>query len=166
MEYNFVGYGSLLSHRSLSHTIKNKKFIPVIVKGYKRIFDLGGGKSRSDVLNLEEDKKEKFNGVLFSVSDAELRKIKKREDGYDMKSGEAYDFSTGKKLGKCLLVIDHQDIDYKKMEPDKDYFILCREAAYHISKKFGKFWDKTTFISDEERVSNWIKKHREFNTIK
>lgn len=55
MKYNIIGYGSLISHKSLSKTIPDKHFTPVIVKGYERIFDLAVKKgSCPDVLNLKK----------------------------------------------------------------------------------------------------------------
>ncbi len=165
MEYKVVGYGSLISHNSLKEDIGDKRFKPVIVKGFKRIFDIYEGK-RGDVLNLEEDKKGKFNGVMFKVDENELRKLRKREDVYGFEKKNVYDFKTRKKIGKALLFIDFFiDIDKKKKLPDKRYFILCREAVYHISKEFGRMWDKTTFVADGERVDKWIKKHGDFDSL-
>ena len=163
MQYDVVGYGSLLSHKSLKETIKDKKFIPVIVKGYKRIFDLD--ENSGDELNVEKSKNHKFNGVLFKVNEKELEKIKGREDGYNIDEVDAYEFTTKKKIGKCFLFIDYYDVDYEKKTPDKSYFILCREAAYAISDDFGKFWDLTTYTSDGESVYQWIEKHKGWDTI-
>jgi len=167
MEHNMVGYGSLISHNSLKETINNKHFKPVIIKGYKRIFDIYSKKNaNSDVLNIKKSKNSKLNGVMFKVNDLELEKIKKREDWYSLKKVKAYDFESGKLLGECFIVIDYTiRIDKDNKLPSKCYFILCREAAYHINKKFGNFWDKTTFTSDNETVSEWIKNHREYNTL-
>ncbi|MEK6908744.1 MAG: hypothetical protein AABX23_01690 [Nanoarchaeota archaeon] len=54
----FIGYGSLLSHSSLKETIKDKKFTPIIVKGYKRIFNLKiRNNGKTDILNLIKDKR-------------------------------------------------------------------------------------------------------------
>jgi hypothetical protein len=166
MEYSLVGYGSLISHKSLTETIKDRKFIPVIVRGYKRIFNLFVD-NKKDVLNVKKSADSKFNGVLMKVNDEELKKIKLREDVYEFTETEIYDFKTKKKLGKALIVIDRFiDIDKNNLLPDKRYFILCRESAYHISKEFGLFWDKTTYTSDNEKISEWIKNHREYGTIK
>ena len=164
MHHNFIGYGSLMSHNSLKKTIKDKKFTPVIVKGYKRVFDLK--ENSSDVLNLEKSPKSYFNGIMFSINDKELIKLKEREDDYNLEETKVYDFKTEKSLGIALIVIDYLVNIDKKLLPDKSYFILCREAAYHISEEFGKLWDETTYTSKEEKVSDWIKTNRSYNTIK
>jgi len=167
MKYNFVGYGSLLSHNSLSKTIKDKKFIPVVVKGYKRIFDLIEDNKKQDCLNVIKSKKDFFNAIMFSINEKELTKIKEREDVYNLEDVEVYDFKSRIKLGKALISSDSiVGIDHKGLLPDRRYFILCREAAYHISKEFGKMWDKTTFTSKGIKISKWIKKHKGYDTIK
>lgn len=164
MKHNIVGYGSLISHNSLKDTIPNKKFTPVIVKGYKRIFNFK--LKKSDLLNLKKDSRLKFNGILFTVNNKELKELIRRESNYQVRKTTAYDFETGNRLGKCLIFIDFMDIDKFRRKPNKKYFVLCREAAYHISKNFGKYWDKTTHISTGEKVSEWIKKNKAYDTIK
>jgi len=155
-KFNVVGYGSLISHNSLKETIKDKKFTPVIVKGYKRVFNLVDGKA--DVLNLVKDKNSSFNGVLFSVEEKELKRLIKRELEYNMEQVDIFDFKTGKKIGQAFTFIDYfLDLDNGKKLPDKSYLILCREAAYHISEEFGKFWDKTTFLSSGENIGEFLK---------
>jgi cation transport regulator ChaC len=168
MRWNFVGYGSLMSHDSLKETIKNKKFRPVIVKGYKRIFDLTTRRNENaDVLNLKKSPKSFFNGVMFKVDDGELKKLCEREPEYNLEKTKVYDWKTKKLLGECFVVIDYfVGLDKNEKLPSKSYFILCREAAYHLNKKFGKMWDETTFISDNEKVSEWVKKNKEYDCLK
>ncbi|MBS3076858.1 gamma-glutamylcyclotransferase [Candidatus Pacearchaeota archaeon] len=167
MKHLMVGYGSLLSHKSLKRTLHNKHFHPVIIKGYKRVFDVMDYKSKDpDVLNLEKSKKNFINGVLFEVNENELMKLKKREDAYNLEETKCYDFETKKSFGSCLICIDHHvAIDHHHKYPNKRYFVLCREAAYHISKKFGQVWDETTFTSSNKKVADWIKTHKEYDTI-
>lgn len=168
MKYNFVGYGSLLDHKSLRESIKDKKFRQVIIKGYKRIFNISEKeKENSDILNIQKSKSSYFNAVLFKVDEKELKALKRREDDYNLEKVDVYDFKTKKKIGKALIDIDYfVSIDKNKKLPSRKYFILCRKAAYNISKKFGKMWDKTTYISDNECVDNWIKNNKEYDTIK
>ncbi len=162
MKYNLVGYGSLISHKSLRRTIPDRHFTPVLVKGYKRVFNLSlKGGDDPDVLNVVRSKGHSFNGVLFQVDDTELRTIKERESDYNLEESFAYDFAIGKKLCKCLLVTDLLvAIDRRGKKPNKDYFLLCREAAYHISKKFGQFWDETTYTSKGDKISYWLKNNK------
>ncbi len=156
---NFVGYGSLINHQSLKETISDKKFIPIIVKGYKRIFDLEIRKNgKTDVLNLVKNKNKFFNGVLFKVNEKELKKLKKRESEYNIEEVNIYDFKTKKKCGKALIAIDYFiGIDYNHKKPNEHYFNLCRTGAYNLSKEFGKIWDETTYTSDNIKISDWIK---------
>ncbi len=165
MNYHVIGYGSLEDRHSLMETISNKHFKTVIVKGYRRVFNLRDKDSNGkDVLNLSVDKKSFFNGVMFSVTEKELEELFLRETEYDLEEAIAYDFETKEKLGKCLVFIDKFfELDKKKRLPDKEYFLLCRHAAYSLGKKFGKVWDETTFLSSGEKVSQWILKHKDYD---
>lgn len=167
VKYSFVGYGSLVSHKSFRPKSHARIIKPVIVKGYKRIFNIAESKgNKSDILNIVKSKLSKFNGVLFKVDEFGLKKLRERENWYNFEETQCFDFETGKKMGKCLICVDHYFfIDKRKKLPKKSYFVLCREAAYQISKKFGKFWDETTFTASGEKISSWIKKHEEYDTI-
>ena len=167
MRQNIIGYGSLISHKSLKKTISDRKYVPVIVKGYKRIFNLEIKKTNdSDVLNLRSSKNSQFNAVLFQVNEKELRELMQREAPYNLEKTKVYDFLTLKKIGKAYLVIDYiVAIDHKNKKPTKKYFILCREAAYHISDEFGKMWDETTYTSSGKKIKNWLKENKDYNTL-
>ncbi len=168
MPHNFVAYGSLMSHQSIRETIPDRHFTPVIIRGQQRIFDVSLGKSSSsDVLNVRKSRMHSCNGVLFQVTDSELRSIMKREYEYNLEDAKVLDFLTGKSLGSALLVADHViAIDTNgNGKPLKSYFMLCREAAYHISRQFGKLWDATTYLSDGTPVSKWILKHPDYDTL-
>jgi cation transport regulator ChaC len=135
-----VGYGSLEDHNSLRETISDKNFKLVIVKGYKRIFNLSDSNShKRDVLNLSKNSKSQFNGVMFPASEKEILKLKKRELEYNLEETLAYDFETKKKIGNCLVFVDGLiSLDDKNRLPDKKYFLLCRNASYSLGKKFGE----------------------------
>ncbi|MDP4039356.1 MAG: gamma-glutamylcyclotransferase family protein [Candidatus Pacearchaeota archaeon] len=166
MKYNMIGYGSLMSHTSLIESCKNKRFIPVKIKNFRRIFNIQEINLKSDILNLKKEKKSKCNAVFFKVNEKELAEIKEREDWYNFEEAQVYHFKTNKNLGKAFISIDYSVlIDKKGYNPNKTYFILCREAAYHISKEFGEFWDKTTYTSKGERIDKWIRKYKEYDTI-
>ena len=167
MEHRVFGYGSLLSHNSLSKTIPDRPLTPAIIKGFKRVFNLHiKDQSSPDVLNLEKNPDSICNGVFFSVNETELTKIKEREDDYNLEQTDAYDFLTGAKIGPCFVTIDYLvNLDPGRHLPDKHYFILCREAAYHLSRPFGEYWDKTTYLSDGELVADWLPTHPAYNTL-
>jgi len=168
MLYNIVGYGSLISHKSLKETIKDKKFTPVIVKGYKRIFNLKiENDTDPDMLNVMKHPGSTFNGVLFKVNEKELDQIKERESEYNLEKTKCYDFKTKKYIDKCFVVADYNvSLDKKGFLPDKSYFILCREAAYMISEEFGKYWDNSTFTAKNQKISEWILKNPKYSILK
>jgi N-formylglutamate amidohydrolase len=161
---NFIGYGSLMSHQSLSQTIKDKHYVPVIIKGYKRVFDLRvNGGDRSDLLNVHKYPGHKMNGVMFSVSREEFEKLMSREHHYRAERVLAHDYTTGKPSGFGVLVCDHfLDIDHEGKKPDIEYFKECRRAAYLISDDFGRYWDETTYTSYGEVISKFIRRHKHY----
>jgi hypothetical protein len=121
------------------------------------------GKDHSNLLNIKKNKNSNINGVLFQVNETELVKLKEREIEYDLEEVWTYDFKTGKKLIKCLIFIDHFiALDKHNKKPKKPYFILCREAAYSVSKEFGEYWDNTTYNSNGKKIKNWLKENKEF----
>lgn len=156
--YNFVGYGSLLSHKSLKETIKDKKFKKVLLNGYKRVFNLSlSEKYNEDVLNLVKSRGSSCNAVIFKVTEKELEKLNHREAEYNLEEIPVYDLS-GKKIGKALASIDKFiKIDNEARLPSKSYLKLCRDAAYKIGKRFGKIWDDTTFLADGRSVREYFK---------
>ena len=164
--YKVVGYGSLISHHSLQETIPDRKFVAILVKGYKRIFNVMA-KNHTDVLNIEKKTGHFFNGVLFTVNEDELRKIKRRErPQYEFKKSWAYEFETNKKISLALLAIDlHTSIDHHNHLPNWLYLKSCREAAYAISQKFGQMWDQTTYLNNGEQLSSWIKRNSNYDGL-
>ncbi len=166
-KFMMVAYGSLMSHQSIRETIPDRHFTPVIVKGYRRIFNLAVERGKCpDVLNVVKASGHSFNGLLFKVTGAELRKVKEREDDYNLEETWAYDFLTGHRLCRCLVSTDViVALDRRRRKPSKGYFILCREAAYHVSQEFGACWDATTFTANGQAVAQWIKKNKAYNTL-
>jgi cation transport regulator ChaC len=168
MRYYYVAYGSLMDHRALTESIPDRHFTPVVIKGWRRIFDVRDVRSKEpDVLNAEKLRGHDFNAVLFQVSHSELRKLMKRETEYKLTRVKAHEFLTGKMLCGCFMVTDRGvGIDTTGLKPNRSYFIECRRAAYHVSNEFGRYYDETTFISDGEKLSNWVKRNRSYATLR
>jgi len=125
-----------------------------------------GNDKDPDYLNVVKSKNNSINGVMFKTDEKELIKLKRRELEYNMELVDIYDFLTHKKIGKGFLFVDNFiRIDKSKKKPQKSYFILCREAAYHISREFGEYWDKTTYTSNKKNIKDFLKKNKKYNTI-
>jgi len=133
MKNSFVAYGSLMSHRSLSRTLPDKKFYPVIVKGYKRIFNMMDEDGiDSDVLNLAVSSGAKFNGLMFHINNKELKNLMNREKDYNLEKTKSFDFKTGKFVSESFIVIDYyvaiQEV-ISGFNLDKAYFIFDDEIT-------------------------------------
>lgn len=133
--YNVVGYGSLISHNSFKEDCSDKKFKPVIVNGYKRIFNILEEDKGLDVLNILESKKNEFNGVLFKLNEKELKELKERENWYNLEEAKYYDFETKKKIGKGLLFIDHLILIDKHKKNQIKNISFCVEKQLIILKE-------------------------------
>ena len=164
MNFTMVGYGSLVSDNILQQASSNEKLVPVIVKGYKRVFNMDSGRDPNEKqLSVTKQDGHSFNGILFSVDAEQLEKLKKREWGYTLERVMTYNFSSGKEWEECQVFAGMAAYLSSDGIPEKDYFILCRKGAYAISEEFGKYWDQTTYTSQGETISEWIKKNKEFD---
>jgi cation transport regulator ChaC len=155
-----VGYGSLMSKRSLRQTIRShSNYREVWIHGYRRTFDLKSPKRLYEpwdkdiaVLNVETAPKCRFNAVIFEVSPAMFHKIIEREKSYYMVKVKYTDYRDRKVEGEAFLFVGlEQNID-KNLHPRTHYFHICRKAAYDISEKFGRDWDSSTYLQNGRRV--------------
>jgi len=158
MKHNVVGYGSLMNHKSLKKTVKDRDFQIIQIKGYKRIFNLYSQRGNS-ILNVTPDEKSSFNAVLMEVTTEELKKIKDRENHYSLKK-----INTQK--GKAYISVGKNEFSDCMKKPNKKYFEICRDGAHKISKEFGKTWDATTYTSNNQKISSWIKSNPSYDDIK
>ena len=88
MSIYVFGYGSLINKNELIKEMnKNKKVIPVIVKGLKRSFIVSskGGKYKVLGVRNSSSSKTECNGVLVKVNKEELAELIEREKNYSIK---------------------------------------------------------------------------------
>ncbi len=94
-----VGYGTLLSRASLARTVgegaaRRARFLPVRVRGYRRLFNLrpdhyepslhdSSEPIEAAAANLERREEAHFNGVLFTLDPLALDALHQRERYYD-----------------------------------------------------------------------------------
>lgn len=164
-----AGYGTLLLKESLGDTVSQenagqKEFIPVFIKGYKRLFNLipdhypsenriGQGPIEKAAANVEVAEDHSFNAVVFKVKSSELELLDKRERYYKRVSAPCFEFSSEKPLGECFFYMSEPDArwietDVSKLLPLWRDIAYARVGAYLISKAFGKFYDATTWMAD------------------
>ncbi|MCB1021478.1 MAG: gamma-glutamylcyclotransferase, partial [Acidobacteria bacterium] len=116
MDTFLVGYGTLLNQGSLGHSIGQdaagaKRIVPVIVEGYRRLFNLRPTHYESSsklsargienaAMNVEPAPGARFNALAFSVTQDELAKLDQRERYYKRTSAPLLDFDSGESLGE------------------------------------------------------------------
>lgn len=182
MKKNYVvGYGTLLYEESVGDTIgekaKHKAYIPVLVKGFKRLFNLLPEHYKPS-FKISEKPVEKaaanvirsaghyFNGLAFEVSDDELKNLNKRESHYDLILTDIFDFFSHVPLGKGIVYSASEELDVVTRNteylPDWEDISWARTGAYRYGESFGKVYDETTFLVDgKTRVVDYYKNHLE-----
>lgn len=166
-----VGFGTLLLQESLGDTIgadgaKTKRFRPVIIQNYRRLFNLLPDHYPAIVVNkLRENQSEvaaanvepaegiTFNGLAYEVDANDLENLDKRERYYQRQEVEYSDFYTGEPLGKCFVYESDPNARWiersvEKMLPLWRDIVYARVGAYRIGDDFGKYYDATTYLAD------------------
>lgn len=165
------GYGSLMSHYSLRVTAPDAKGIkPAYIKGFRREFskwtpqgwhthnlDLAGIPYCS--VDVVTDSGKQVNGVVFETSPEGLAALKEREDGYELVSTQAYDFTTGEQLGECFTFSSNKcDGVYERGNPAQErYMKLCLDAAKEYGGEFYEQFLATTYIDNRPLQRNLLR---------
>lgn len=167
MAIHIVGYGTLLYTESVGDTIGSgagrKTYRPVIVKGFKRLFNLlpphykpsfkiSDSPVEKAAANIVESNEAFFNGLAFEVTEDELKDIDKRERHYERVETVIYDFVSGKALGNAFVYVAREpealitnDPSYL---PDWVDISWARTGAYRHGEAFGMMYDSTTYLAD------------------
>jgi hypothetical protein len=172
MEHNkvvLVGYGTLLLQESLGHTVgadgaENKKYKPIIIKNYRRLFNLLPDHYEADnrlfsddrekgAANIEPAQGIHFNGLCFEADAADLENLDKRERYYTRSVVPYFDFETGAALGECHVYESPLNARWlvrntEALIPLWRDIVYARVGAYRISQAFGKMYDETTYLAD------------------
>lgn len=160
-----VGFGTLLLQESLGDTIGTaKKFRPIIVPNYRRLFNLlpdhyeADNRLRADnteigAANIEPAEGVQFNGLSFEADAKNLAQLDQRERYYKRSVVPHLDFETGEDLGMCHVY--ESPLEARWLRHDNDQLlplwrdiVYARVGAYRISEAFGKMYDETTYLAD------------------
>lgn len=168
-----VGYGTLLYRGSLGKSIgatvaESKSIVPVIVRDYKRLFNLRPEQYQSShklnaagielgAMNVEPSTGSSFNAVAIPVSALELEILDQRERYYRRVTAPVHDFSTGEPVGlghvyAADLGSNWLDRDVRQLLPRWQDIVWARTGAYAISHAFGQYYDATTYLADGETL--------------
>ena len=138
--------------KTLGDRAKTIHFKPVIIKEYKRIYNvfIPSYKCKNAAANIVKIKSPNnyfLNAVMIEINDNELQLLNKREEIYTLKKVDSYDFITGKYLGVALTyLVEPHSIHFKNyIHPRLLDVFLAQSGAYQLSPQFGYIFDKTTF---------------------
>lgn len=162
-----IGYGTLLFRASLGSSIgqssaTNKEFIPVIIDGYIRTFNLRpdhyipsyklqNGSDEGAAMNVEPSASHSFSGIAFRTSEEELDALNKREAYYQPHVVPMKAFETGEPLGEGSVYVGLEawiTRDPSKLMPLWRDVVWGRTGAYQMGQRFGEYFDKSTYLAD------------------
>jgi hypothetical protein len=178
-----AGYGTLLLRESLGDTVSEenadqKQFIPVIISGYKRLFNLipdhypienriGHGPIEKAAANVEVAEDQSFNAIVFQAKATELDLLDQRERYYKRVTAACVEFTSGTSMGECHFYMSEPDArwienDLSKVLPLWRDIAYARVGAYRISEAFGKMYDASTWMADgTTRMVDYYKNYLE-----
>jgi hypothetical protein len=170
-EFFLIGYGTLLHRGSLGRSIgqdsaARKRIVPVVVRGYRRLFNLRPTHYETShklhaepienaAMNVEpaDTDTAHFNGLGFTVTLEELRALDARERYYSRKPVPIHHFETNELVGEGHLYVSDPDADWIERDPAKLMplwrdIVWARTGAYRVSESFGRCYDETTYLAD------------------
>ncbi|MBU4360609.1 radical SAM protein [Patescibacteria group bacterium] len=179
----FFGYGSFCNKKHMKKYLGvDYNSIPVRIKGYKRMFirimndedkktrGIPLEQKTTTMLTLTKDSKNSVNGVLFTINKKQLKILKERDLFYNFKKVDVYDLDSNfmtealtfvseskDNLGNKILIRDNSFI-----APNEHYLNISREGAYSFGELFGQEWDRTTYLSDQRNITEYLKSTKKF----
>jgi hypothetical protein len=166
----FIAQGTLINKHSIERTIGRARLHgSVVASGVRRIFNFslinenyeenGGRYKRSQkhshcaTLNIAHtgDSQDKVNGILFSISPADIDALAEREYGYDLfpveygRAGErdsAYMFIARKES----RAIGHRVLD--SILPNESSLAICLAGAATYGRAFLDTWIESCYLAD------------------
>lgn len=147
------GYGSLINinsaQKSFSRELKHEDFIPVVVNGYKKvwnsiesiIFEGEDEISNGIFLNLQKDISSSTNGVLLKITNEEFEFLKLREKNYSCIEIESVqDFITNEKIYTFMTTNVEKIATKDSLNTfiPKKYINLLEDGVLPYSSEFKK----------------------------
>ena len=153
MSLYIFGYGSLINMTNNTEidNPSERCIYPVIVEHMERSWNVCGKSQR--YLGVKNRKHYKTNGILFKISEEELKKIIKRETYYEPKQIpnhriQAYDKSI-RITSNDVIICFYPIITYHICKPIKlSYLYMCLKGCLKISKSFTKDFIEMTTMDD------------------
>ncbi len=169
MDLLLVGYGTLLYEESRSHTMgqatsDGTDAFPVIVRDYRRLFNLRpphyptshrlfSEPIENAALNVEPALGVRVNALAFRVTLDQLDALDRRERYYRRHLIPLYTFTEESFVGEGYLYASDPDApwisrDTSKLMPLWRDIVWARTGAYRVGLSFGRFFDETTYLAD------------------
>jgi hypothetical protein len=160
-----AGYGTLLARESLARTlgeaaVRSKRFVPVWIDGYRRLFNVrppyyrGAAPSAAEAAhNLEPAADARCNALAFLVSLDELAHLDERERGYERTAVALRTFEDSQPFGRAFaylapLTSPWIERDPARLQPLPRDLAWARSGAAALGPEFLAHFEATTFLAD------------------
>lgn len=160
-----AAYGTLLSRESLALTLsheatREKRFVPVWIAGFQRVFNVrppyyrGAQASREEAaVNLEPLADARCNAAVFLASLEELARLDARERGYERVVVPLLSFETSQPFGQAFAYLAPAsspwiERDPRALAPLARDLEWARAGARELGAEFAREFERTTFLAD------------------
>jgi len=143
----YFAYGSNLNENQLQHRCPNSQYLgKAHLDGYRLTFDLYSSNWGGGVADVVEDKNSKVWGLLYELTDEDLKSLDGYEGHPNFYKRRAVNVIDMK--GKNVEAITYEVVNKKSFIPPADeYLDLIKKAAekYNFPEDYKQFLDSINF---------------------
>lgn len=167
------GYGSLIDLDSLKATVPDAKDIrSCFVRGFTRNFSLwdpvGFNETNLDLKGLPfcaldiqkvNDPSKIVNGIVFRIDESRFNNLLKREQEYEVRETNVYDWNTKTILGPAFLFSSNKNngkYNFGSAAQER-YLELCLKGAKTFGEDFYKTFLETTYLNGKKLTELHLK---------
>jgi hypothetical protein len=101
---------------------------------------------------------DRVNGLVYSLSADDLEGFRLRETGYRLIEVlvEPWGDASGDDFPRTAMVLEYLGADDASLLPHSGYLDVCREGAASFGDGFRDEFDRTTFLADGRRLSEYL----------
>lgn len=168
-------YGSLLNAASAVRTMpgwRGDECRPANALGVVRVFNYplsldaieryGAGPTPQHVaalgMRVTGQPTDRVNGLVYSLGADDLEGFRLRETGYRLTEVAVTPWGDGAAddIPAKAFVLEYLGPDDPQLLPHPDYLAVCRDGAVSFGEGFRDEFDRTTFLADGRRLSEYL----------
>lgn len=101
---------------------------------------------------------DRVNGLVYSLGADDLEGFRLRETGYRLTEVrvEPWGDASSRDFPRTAMVLEYLGDDDASLLPHPGYLDVCREGAASFGEAFRDDFDRTTFLTDGRRLSEYL----------